>query len=241
MPIDLLLAAATAWTLPKDPPIKPGGLAVLHRTLTRGAKRIELDIARFDTKAYTLRVVDNKDGTRDLPVAMAAAKCVAGVNGGYFHADRSPLGLVIADGKTLHREQVDSGLLTGIVTASPGRFDIWRVAEFPKRRLPAQALQVGPFLVDHGLIVKGLEATRAARRTAVVTDGKGLGALLACDSLTLAEFAELLATPGVVPGVVITRALNLDGGSSTMFYAAKPSTYRPGLASVRNYLGIMPR
>jgi uncharacterized protein YigE (DUF2233 family) len=236
----LLLATAATWSVPKAPP-DTAPLLVVHRTVTQGAKSVELDIARFDLKKYALRVVDNKDGKRDLPTAMARAKCVVGVNGGYFHRDRAPLGLVVSDGKVIHKQQRDASLLTGMVAASPGRLDIWRVAEFAGRPLPRQALQVGPFLVDHGKVVAGLEATREARRTAVLTDGKGLGALLACDGLTLAEFARLLATPGVVPGLKVSRALNLDGGSSTMFWSAKPSIYRPGLANVRNYLGLVQR
>jgi uncharacterized protein YigE (DUF2233 family) len=211
----------------------------MHRTASRGDQTVELEIARFDVGRYTLRVVDNRNGKRDLPMAMKASKCLVGVNGNYFHPDRSPLGLVIADGTVLHRQQQNSSLLTGIVAASPGRLDIFRVAEF--KGYPKQALQVGPFLVDHGQVVKGLEATREARRTAVLTDGKGLGALLVCDSLSLADFASLLATPGLVPGLAVSRALNLDGGSSTMFWSAKPSVYVPGLATVGNYLGIMAR
>lgn len=227
------------WTFAPPPPTQPAALAVMHRTATRGDQSVELDVARFDVRKYALRVVDNRDGKRDLPMAMKAAKCVVGVNGNYFHPDRKPLGLVIADGVTLHKQERNASLLTGIVAASPGHLDIFRVAEF--KGYPRQALQVGPFLVDHGQVVKGLEATREARRTAILTDGKGLGALLACDGLTLADFATLLATPGVVPGLTVSRALNLDGGSSTMFWSAKPSVYRPGLATVGNYLGLMPR
>jgi len=107
-------------------------------------------------------------------------------------------------------------------------------------------LQAGPFLVDAGQPVAGLEAKRAARRSVVATDGAETWAILILDHATLAEAAALLATPGVLgDGKKLIRALNLDGGSSTGLWvrgagAASPR-YSPEFGTVRNFLGVFPR
>lgn len=195
-------------------------------------------VAHFDAKRHALRVIDNPGGATPLVEALQKQGCVAGVNGGYFHVDWTPLGLVIADGRTVHRFE-RSSLLTGLVVAAPGKFDILRVKAYKKGW--TQVLQAGPFLVEYGKPVDGLEATRGAMRTAVATDGNGHGVLISSTSLTLAEFGDLLAKPGAVPGLRVARALNLDGGSSTAFWAAGSEQQNPGLGAVRNYLGVQVR
>ncbi|MDC0275335.1 phosphodiester glycosidase family protein [Verrucomicrobiales bacterium] len=66
-----------------------------------------------------------------------------------------------------------------------------------------------------------------------------------CDSLTLAELSEVLAMPDLLPGVKVTRALNLDGGTSSGFYfdtgAGNPDVYISPIKRVRNFVGISPR
>ncbi len=212
--ISLLLAALAPFAVEAHPP---------------------LAVARFDAKTHLLRVVDNPGGASDLATAMQARGCIAGVNGGYFHPDWTPLGLVIADGRTLHRLE-RSALLTGLLVAAPGKFDVVRVKAYKAGW--TQALQAGPFLVEFGRPVEGLEATREADRTAIATDGLGHGALVSSTPLTLAAFGELLAQPGAVPGLRVVRALNLDGGSSSAFWAKGSDLARPSLGAVRNFVAI---
>jgi hypothetical protein len=230
--------ASPAWVVSHSETLgSHNGLVILRETCVKGDEQVLMDVARFSSRTHGLRVLDNPDGRHDLRAALAVGGCLAGVNGGYFTPDHTPLGLEICHGKQVHPQERNR-LLSGLVTASAGRFSILRVAEYEGARRPAEALQAGPFLVDGGRVVAGLEATRAARRTAIATDGRGLGALLACDALTLAEFARLLATPGLIPGLKITRALNLDGGPSTSFCSKSPAVFRAGNPAVRNYLGL---
>jgi hypothetical protein len=52
----------------------------------------------------------------------------------------------------------------------------------------------------------------------------------------------MLATRELIPGVNITRALNLDGGSSAgMWVAGNPPFYLRELRDVRDFVGIVPR
>lgn len=211
-----------------------------RKTASAGGRPVEIHAVFFNVKQCSLRVVDDPEGSATLGSAMRAGGCLAGVNGNYFHPDRTPLGLVIAGGRQVHALE-HAKLLSGILVVKAGHFSLVRTAEFAPDAAITQALQAGPFLVDGGIAERGLEPTRRAERTIVATDGKGNGALIVCGSVTLAEMGAILTTPGIFPEMRIDRALNLDGGSSTgMWVDAKPAPfYMQELKEVRNYLGIV--
>src|SRR5438046_5916864 len=91
---------------------------------------------------------------------------------------------------------------------------IYLVPEFSLRRKPNAAIECGPFLVDFAKSVRGLEAMRAARRTFAATGSGDRAALGFCSDATLADLARILAAP--LGDFKIQRALNLDGGSSSV-------------------------
>ena len=230
------------WTLQSSTRIETASPAItLVRKTVTGDRDVEIHVVFFDIRKCDLRVIDHPGMSGDLEGAMLENKCLAGVNGNYFHPDRTSLGLVISDGSEVHALE-RAKLLSGILTTGPGHFSLLRVAEFTPGKSITQALQAGPFFIDKGAAVSGLEASRRAERTVVLSDGKYLGALLICRSATLAETAAILATPGIIGEMHITRALNLDGGSSTgMWVDALPKPlYLPELSSVRNYLALVP-
>jgi uncharacterized protein YigE (DUF2233 family) len=206
------------------------------------AREVELQLAIFHSRTHTLRVIDNGTRTdRNLASAMRASACLAGVNGGYFHATRAPLGLVVSDGVLLS-PRANSPLATGIVRAKPRTLELLRLEESQPDPATSQALQAGPFLVDRARPVAGLNATRPARRTFILTNGRGLWAIGTAHSPTLADLGDLLAQG--LGGIAAERALNLDGGGSTGFWFYRGGTndvYRPELNPVRNYLGVVPR
>lgn len=209
-----------------------------------GRRAVTLHVVLFDLKKCTLTVVDNPDGSETLGDAMKKRGALAGVNGGYFHPDRKPLGLVISDASIVHPIE-RAKLLSGYVIVMDGEPILLRFSEFPTNRLnlPQQALQAGPFLVDRGRAVPGLNAARAAERTVALADTGGIRALLVSGPVTLAEMSQILVTAPVLPGSTIRRALNLDGGSSTgMWIKAEPEPFylREG-KDVRNYLAVTPR
>ena len=203
-------------------------------------KHAIVDLALFPTKSCKLRVIDNADGV-NLADAMRRANCIAGINGGYFDPNFAPLGLRIINGK------VTSGLTRGRlmsgVFASDNAIHILRVAEFSSlRRRPNAAIECGPFLVDFAKPVRGLEATRAARRTFAAIGSGDRATLGFCSDATLAGLARILAGP--LGDFKIQRALNLDGGSSSAFWFRRNGGNAlsiPEEKAVRDFVGIVPR
>ena len=231
------------WTLQSSTRIETASPAItLVRKTVTGDRDVEIHIVFFDIRKCDLRVIDQPGESGDLEAAMLANKCLAGVNGNYFHPDHTSLGLVISDGVGVHALE-RAKLLSGLLVSRPGHFSLLRFAEFTPEKSITQALQAGPFFIDKGGPVPGLEATRVADRTVILSDGKNLGAFLVCRSATLAETAAILATPGIITEMHITRALNLDGGSSAGLWvdALPKPLYISELKSVRNYLALMPR
>ena len=220
-----------------------GAAPVAHIQKTVANDReVKLDVVLLDPKKHTLRVIDNAGGRDDLASAMRENGCLAGVNGGYFHPDRTPLGLVISDGQTLHGFE-RARLLSGVLVVTRERIALLRAGEYKPGRHIRQALQAGPFLVDRGKAVRGLNATARADRTVVLADSSGRCALLLCRSVTLAELGEILSNPRIVTELKVSRAMNLDGGSSSgLWVADEPGPfYRAELKTVRNYLAVVPR
>jgi hypothetical protein len=230
------------WTLQSSTRMETASPAItLVRKAVTGDRDVEIHVVFFDIRKCDLRVIDHPDEAGDLEDAMLANKCLAGVNGNYFRPDRTSLGLVISDGVGVHSLE-RAKLLSGVLIARPGHLSLVRFAEYTPEKSITQALQAGPFFIDKGAAVPGLEATRVADRTVILSDGKNLGALLVCRSVTLAETAAILATPGIITEMHITRAINLDGGSSTgLWVDATPNPlYISELKSVRNYLALVP-
>ena len=188
-----------------------------------------------------LRVLDNPGNARRLEQAMREQDCLAGVNGGYFHSDTTPLGLVVSTGRRLHPLE-RTRLLSGLLIVPDRRPTLLRVREFSPSMAFSEALQVGPFLLDRGSPVSGLDNTRRARRTVVLVDRAGRYGLAVIESpVTLAELAGLLATPGIVHERQISRALNLDGGASTALWVRTRTgeeVYLPEWNRVRNFLCV---
>jgi len=216
---------------------------VVHRHIdlaeSETDKRAMVDLALFSAKSSKLRVIDNTDGLT-LSDAMRRTNCIAGINGGYFDPNFAPLGLRIIDGKITSR--LTLGRLMSGVLASDNAIHIFRVAEFPLRRKPNAAIESGPFLVDLAKPVRGLEATRADRRTFAATGSGDRAALGFCSDATLADLARILATP--LGDFKIQRAINLDGGSSSAFWFRKNggSAFSiPEEKTVREFVGVTAR
>jgi uncharacterized protein YigE (DUF2233 family) len=190
---------------------------VLNETQT--ADEATVDLAIFSTKSATLRVIDNPAGEDDLAAVMRRIRGGAGVNGGYFDPQNAPVGLLISDGKLIAPFR-KARLLSGVLVAAKGRVELLRAGEYSSRKTVTAALQCGPFLVDGGTAVTGLNDTKPARRTFVLASGSDRVAIGFCSPVTLAQLGEILATGRLAPDLKVQRALNLDGGSSSAFWFA---------------------
>ncbi len=220
----------------------PTGALHIKKTIVGNDRQVVLHLIILNTDKFGLEVVDHpQDDGSDLAAVLSGIPgCVAGVNGNYFQPDRESLGLVISDGRLIHPFQ-RARLLSGILVVTADRAMLLRSEEYRKSGRIRQALQAGPFLIDKGLPVAGLESTAEAVRTAVLWDGRAQVALLVTAPLTLEETSRVLSTPGVITEFKIQRALNLDGGGSTGLWVKNGSNpfYLPELKSVRNYLAVI--
>lgn len=207
----------------------------------------ELQVTFFKGKEDRLVVLDEGDNTPrygSLSRALKASECRAGCNGGYFAADskRTPLGLVITSQGLTGQLAKGAFTVAGIIydTGKEIRLERSNRLTFPVSKMKA-AVQGGPFLVDGGEIVSGLNGTKKARRTFIATDGKSNWALGISSPLTLRELAEWLLTPGSLGKFKVHKALNMDGGTSSAYINSKAGVRVTNLKSVRNYIGIRSR
>jgi hypothetical protein len=205
--------------------------------------RASLELAVFSTKSCRLRIIDQPTEPRvDLEEIVGRGNFLAAVNGGYFDPDYKPIGLLIVDGTMIAPLQ-KARLLSGVLSASAKKVQISRVAEFSMAQKPDAAVECGPMIVDLGKSVRGLESTRAARRTFVAVGGGDKAALGFCSDVTLADLSNILATISI-PDFKIQRALNLDGGSSSAFWFKRANGSAFSIDEqkpVRDFVAIVPR
>jgi uncharacterized protein YigE (DUF2233 family) len=243
----LLVGSARAdWTITASQTERGGAAGVEHRRVVLSenetGERATVDLALFSTKSATVRVIDNPTGEDSLAAAMRREHCLAGVNGGYFDPADAPVGLVISGGKLIAPLR-KARLLSGVMVVSTGRVQLLRSAEYSPKRKANDALQCGPFLLDRGQPVPGLNDTRSARRTFVLTSGPDRAAIGLCSGVTLAQLAKILVTPGIAPDLKVQRALNLDGGSSSAFwFAGERGPFSISeQKTVRNFVVVVPK
>ncbi len=238
--------ATVPWTVSKrDAAVAlPAGASLLRFTV-EGEESVDFQVVRFAADRCTLRVVDQplKASAETLGAAMTRINAIAGVNGGFFSPEFAPLGLVVSQGKRAGSWQ-KSSLTSGTVVVRKGRLMlIWR-DEFQDGPGIAELLQTGPRLVNHGVAIKGLETGRNRPRTFIATDSEGHWLIGTAQYTSLAHLAQILATPGLVPGLEIDRALNFDGGRSTGLWlrtTAGEVQYDEEISTVRNFVAVMAR
>ncbi len=208
--------------------------------VANAAAEAEVNLVYFTIADVRLEVIENTGGQiRGLREAIESSGGLAGVNGGYFEANLDPVGLLISNDRVVHRLQ-RAKLLSGIFCVRDDRPFLVRTREFPGVKGIQQAIQCGPFLVDGGRTVTGLDNQRFAARTFVFSCGPSLWGFGICRSVTLEAMGDILAQTTMVPDHRIVRALNFDGGSSTTFYVRTEgqTIFSEGRPIVSNYLVV---
>ncbi len=241
------LQAKAAWTIVSSEELSPAVAVCRHLQVsvreTENGDRATLHFAIFDFRRAALRIIDQPAEPRsDLMKVMQREKCLAGVNGGYFDGDYEPVGLVVSGGRVIAPLR-KARLLSGILSVVNGRVRLQRVAEYSRRSKVTDAVQAGPFLIDHARAVPGLNDSRSARRTFVAAGAPNQIALGFCSAVSLAQLAAILAEPNVSGGLKIERALNLDGGSSSAFWVGD-GTKAFSISeqkTVRDFVAIVPK
>jgi exopolysaccharide biosynthesis protein len=223
-----------------------GRAGIEHRHVvvenTAADQRADLDLAVFSAKSCTLRVIDNPDG-QALAAMMKRENCVSAVNGGYFDPNFEPIGLRIVNEQIIAPLR-RARLITGVLMASPRGVQIVRSREFSRPQKIAAAIQCGPFLVDASQRVRGLNDSQRARRTFAATATHERALLGFCSEVSLADLGAILAATPISAEAKITRALNLDGGSSSAFWFLRGdgSAFSiPGQKPVRDLVAVVPK
>jgi exopolysaccharide biosynthesis protein len=206
--------------------------------MSNGTSEAEVQVVYFAPAEIQLEVVTNLDGNiQGVRDAVERRGSFGGINGGYFEANLDPIGLLISNNRVVHPTQ-KAKLLSGIFFVRNGHPELTRTSEFSGTRGVQQAIQCGPFLVDGGRTVDGLNYLRVAPRTFIFTCGPTVWGFGICRSVTLKEMGDILAHGNVIPDHRIMRALNFDGGSSTALYLKLDgrAIFSEGRSAVSNFL-----
>jgi exopolysaccharide biosynthesis protein len=202
-----------------DSPVSSGKLAASELRVTNESVEAEVNLIHFTAADIRMEVVANTDGQiHGLRELMETRGGLAGINGGYFEENLDPIGLLISNGRVVHKLQ-KAKILTGVFYVKNGRPFLVRIREFPGAEGIQEAIQCGPFLVDQDRAVTGLDDRRSAARTFIFSCGTSVWGFGICRSVTLKEMGDILTQVTLIPERHISRALNFDGGSSSTFYA----------------------
>ncbi len=214
------------------------GIEALDTEIFADGLRAELIVAIFSSKKYGLRIRTADEQVNSAAKAAEREHCVAAINGGYFREDRTPVGLLMVSADLIH-PLGHAPLLSGVLLARANQGpEIIRTGQLGSLAGIREAVQSGPFLVDRGVLVRGLESTQTAARSFAFVTADGRFGLGICRSVTLAQLSRVLTSSEIGKYWRITRALNLDGGSSTDFFLRIDDTdfSSPGWIGVQNYI-----
>jgi exopolysaccharide biosynthesis protein len=224
----------------RDSKTSTGKAAASELTISNGVTEAQLQMVYFTPVDIQFEVVANLDGNIEgVQDAVERGGGFGGINGGYFEANLDPIGLLVSNSRIV-RPTRKAKLLSGIFSVRNGHPELSRTSEFPGTKGVQQAIQSGPFLVDGGGTVDGLNNLRVAPRTFVFTCGPTVWGFGVCRSVTLKEMGEILAGANLIREHRIIRALNFDGGSSSALYLRLDgqTISSEGRSVVSNYLVV---
>lgn len=240
---------------PKIEPTKPIDSSPLQpaSATRREISGIVFEGVSFDSRSHRLQVADQSAGPgSQYPDSQSAAQAfrgLASINAGFFTPEGSPLGLVVAGGKTSGAWNSASSLGNGVwYQNSSGNVAITRREKLGKSGASSmrELIQAGPVLIENGQPVSGLEPTKSSARSVILWDG-GTRWWIGCSSpCTLANLARALAH-GQPADWPVRHALNLDGGRSSDLWISEsipggPILRRPPWnRPVRNFLVLTKR
>lgn len=240
--------SASPWRAdqPITEALAAGGAVRVKARVTDGTSSASLEAIVFDSRRCAVRVIDqpNADaGGGAIAAAMRESRAVGGVNGGYSTPEFQPVGLMISSGRPTG-EFSTSTLLSGVVVTTDGAPRLlWR-NEYSQSAGTTDLVQAGPRLVDVSRPLPKLDRMKSRPRTFIATDGRYAWAIGLVKFASLGELAELLASPDIIPGIHVARAINLDGGRSSAIWmrtGAGTEISEAGWSTVRNFIAIVPR
>src|SRR5258708_10551548 len=215
--------AAAGWKVIDRQESNAGSSQAFVITIRNGSNQAKISAVTGHASELRFRVLNNVDHrVSKVQEAVSKSEALAGVNGGYFQPDLTPVGLLISQGKLVHPLE-RAKLLSGVFFVRKQKPALVRVQHFSDAVGISDAIQSGPFLVESGGIVAGLNNRRSAPRTFVFLTRESIWGVGICRPVTLAELSEILTIADLLPNCPIAEALNFDGGSSTRVYLAPGS------------------
>ncbi|WP_348216009.1 phosphodiester glycosidase family protein [Luteolibacter sp.] len=221
--------------------------------IAREIAGMQFEGVAFDSRNHRLVVVDQAAGPgskyEDSAAAATSLQGIAAVNAGFFTPEGSPLGLVVADGKTAGSWNTASSLGSGVWSENAtGEMGITRREKIGRASASTmcELIQAGPLLVENNQPISGLEATKTSARIFILWDGGSRWWIGRTSPCSLAALANAIATDQPA-GWKVRHALNLDGGRSADLWISSrvpggPLTRRTlWNRPVRNFLVLVPK
>jgi uncharacterized protein YigE (DUF2233 family) len=201
---------------------------------------IKLHLFRVDLHKLKVKILDARElQAKVLSVKSMAeqTQALAAINANFFDENLKPLGLIVEEGKLKNPPHPSSWYAALLIKGTQAR-----IAKDVDRETAKGfdiVIQAGPRLVIAGSVPK-LKA-ESSPKSAIGIDSQGrLVFIVSEGSAEINEMAKILAGSEKNGGVGLLNALNLDGGSSTQFFAKVGdfTLWLPGLNQVPIALGI---
>lgn len=187
-------------------------------------------LVRIDPKQLRLSAVVPEDGSQkgqreSVREMVNRSNAVLGINSNFFDREGQALGLLIRNGKLLHKPQTAGKLLNGVFLVKGDEVKIeprpTRAESIDPKYYDA-GFQSGPLLIANGKPAAiGGFPDESNRRSAAAVNRNGQLVLLVTRSrfpgLSLSETQRLL----LCPELNILSAINFDGGSSSQLFIRK--------------------
>jgi len=187
---------------------------------------IIIKFLRMDLTVIEARVLYSKNPETNFQNVKNIAEkdnIIAAINGSFFDMNGNPLGLLIADSKTINNRVVTHSIYSGIFYVKDDvPFIVYRDNFTPVG--VTQALQVGPILIADGKDTEGFKDIHSIHyRSGIAIDNAGRVIIYATDTnykgISLYEIRHIMR----LPDISCVNVLNLDGGGSTQMYISTPS------------------
>lgn len=187
---------------------------------------IIIKLLRMDLKLIKARVLYSKNpetNFRNVKDIAEKGNIIAAINGSFFDINGDPLGLLIADAKTINNRIVTHSIYSGIFYVKDDVPYIVYRDNFTAAGV-TQAVQVGPILIADGKDTEGFKDMHSIHyRSGIAIDDSGRVIIYATDTnykgISLHEVRQVMRLPDI--GCI--NVLNLDGGGSTQMYISTPS------------------
>ena len=164
-------------------------------------------------ESNNINLIPNWDKPKKFKEVIDSNNCIFGTNGGFYTKQNKPIGLVIADNKTLNSGQ-NNRLFNGFVSDQGISYEPPVMARW--------AVQTGPILWENNQPIKiNTTNDKSARRgVAILSSDNKLYFVIFYNPMAEVLGPYLNDLPEILKllNISITSAINLDGGGASAFY-----------------------